>query len=41
MTENEMVGGITNSMDMNLNRLRESGGQGSLKCCGLWGVSKS
>ena len=29
--------GITDSMDMNLSRLQESGGQGSLMCCSLWG----
>ena len=28
---------ITESMDMNLSKLKDSEGQGSLVCCGLWG----
>ena len=37
-TEDEMVDGITNSMDMSLSKLREtSEGQGSLACCNPWG----
>ena len=37
------VDGITNSMDMNLNKLRSggSGGQRSLACCSLWGCEES
>ena len=29
--------GITDSMDMSLNKLGDSEGQGSLVCCSLWG----
>ena len=29
--------GITDSMDMNLNKLGDSEGQGSLECCSPWG----
>ena len=29
--------GITDSMDMNLSKLRDSEGQGSLACCSPWG----
>ena len=29
--------GITNLMDMNLNKLWEFDGQGSLACCSPWG----
>ena len=29
--------GITNSMDMDLSKLEDSEGQGSLVCCGPWG----
>ena len=29
--------GITDSMDMNLGKLRDSEGQGSLGCCRAWG----
>ena len=29
--------GITNSIDMNLSKLWESEGQGSLACCSSWG----
>ena len=31
------LNGITASMDMNLNKLRDSEGQGSLMCCSPWG----
>ena len=31
------LNGITASMDMNLNKLRDSEGQGSLACCSPWG----
>ena len=34
MTEDEMLGGITDSMDMSLSKLQELG---SLACCSLWG----
>ena len=35
MTEDEMVGGITDSMDMSLSKLQGVGdGQGGLACCG-------
>ena len=33
MTEDEMVGGITNFMDMSLSKLHEFDGQRSLACC--------
>ena len=33
MTEDEMLGGITDSMDMSLSKLQELG---SLACCSLW-----
>ena len=29
--------GITNSMDMNLHKLRDDEGQGGLACCSPWG----
>ena len=29
--------GITNSMDMDLSKLEDSEGQGSLVCCSPWG----
>lgn len=32
-TEDEMVDGIIDSMDMNLSKLEDSEGQGSLVCC--------
>ena len=32
---------ITNSMDMNLSKLGDSVGQGSLACCNLWGRKES
>ena len=33
--------GITNSMDMNLNKLREMVRDGSLACCSSWGHKES
>ena len=34
--------GITDSMDMNFNRLQKFGdGQGSLACCSPWGCKES
>ena len=33
MTEDEMLDGITDLMDMNLSKLRVGDGQGSLVCC--------
>ena len=36
MTEDEMVGGITNSMDINLRKLGDGEGQGSLVCYSPW-----
>ena len=42
MTGDEMVGGITDSMDMSLSKLlRYSEGQGILACCSLWGHKES
>ena len=35
MTEDEMVDGITDSMDMSLSELQEIG---SLACCSPWGL---
>jgi len=32
---------ITNSTDMNLSKLQDSDGQGSLACCSLWGCQGS
>ena len=32
------LGGITDSMHMNLSTLGDSGGQGSLVCCSPWGL---
>ena len=42
-TEDEMVGGITDSMDMSLSKLRElvPWWQGSLVCCSPWGHKES
>ena len=37
MTEDEMVGGITHSIDMSLSRVQGVGdGQESLACCSPW-----
>ena len=33
--------GITDSMDMNLGKRGDSGGQGSLVCCSPWGCKES
>ena len=33
--------GVTDSMDMNLNKLGDSEGQGSLACCSSWGHKES
>ena len=33
--------GVTDSMDMNLNKLVDSEGQGSLACCSSWGYKES
>ena len=33
--------GITDSMDVNLSKLREIKGQGSLVCCSPWGHKES
>ena len=42
MTEDEMVGRITDSMDRGLGELWElADGQGSLVCCGSWGRKES
>ena len=35
------LGSITNSVDMNLSKLWESGGQKSLACCSPWGHKES
>jgi len=32
---------ITNSMDMNLSKLGDNGGQRSRACCSLWGRKES
>ena len=40
MTEDEVVEGITDSMDINLSKLQEMVGQGSLTCCSLWGCKE-
>ena len=32
--------GITKSMDMNLSKLRDSEGQGSMACCSSWGLKE-
>ena len=36
------LGGITDSMDVSLSKLREdSEGQGNLVCCSSWGLKES
>ena len=35
--EGEMLDSITDSLDMNLSKLGDSGGQRSLACCNPWG----
>ena len=40
-TEDEMLDGITDSMDMNLSKLRDGEGQGSLACCSPWFCKES
>ena len=41
MTEDEMVGGITDSMDLNEQAPGVGDGQGSLACCSPWGHKES
>ena len=41
MTEDEIVGCITASMDMNLSKLWELDGQGGLVCFSPWGHKES
>ena len=41
MTEDEILDGITDSMDMSLSKIQSCDGQGSLTCCSLWGSKKS
>ena len=41
MTEDEMVDGISDSMDMSLSKLGDSEGQGSLGCYSPWGHKES
>ena len=41
MTEDEMLDGITDSMDMSLSKLRELVMEGSLVCCSPWGGKES
>ena len=42
MTEDEMLDGITDLMDMSLSQLQEVGdGQESLACCSPWGHKES
>ena len=36
-----MLDGITDSMDMNLSKLRDGEGQGSLACCSPWFCKES
>ena len=35
------LGGITNSVDMNVGTLGDGEGQGSLACCSPWGLKES
>ena len=37
MTEDEMLDGITDSMDMSLSKLQELAMEGNLACCSPWG----
>ena len=39
-TEDEMVDGITDSMDLGLGGLQDGDGQEGLACCGSWGRKK-
>ena len=39
--EDEMLDSITDSVGMNLSKLRDSGGPGSLPCCSPWGCKES
>ena len=41
MTEDEMLDGITDSMDMSLSKLRELVMEGNLVCCSPWGRKES
>ena len=41
MTEDEMMDGITNTMDMSLSKLWELVGQGGLACYSPWGCKES
>ena len=41
MTEDEMLDGITDSMDMSLSKLRELVMEGNLACCSPWGGKES
>ena len=41
MTEDEMLDGITDSMDMSLSKPGVGDGQGGLACCSPWGCKKS
>ena len=41
MTEDETVGWYLLSMDVSLNKLGDSEGQGSLACYSLWGCQES
>ena len=40
MTEDEMLDGITDSMDMSLSKLRELVMEGSLVCSSPWGCKE-
>ena len=41
MTEDEMAGGITNSMDVSLSELGVGDEQGGLEWCNSWGRKES